>query len=63
MTVSKSIDALKNIFLVDLDGNKSKVIGVEGSECGHDCLVIKTQSRHEKELGIYTEHRVYTREV
>lgn len=58
----KSIDVLKELFLKDIEGNRSKVIRVRGVESGIKHLEIWTQSSFEKENGIKTVHKITTSE-
>jgi glycine cleavage system regulatory protein len=46
------IKLLKELLLVDNEGNKAKIIGVRGAESGIDHLEIAVQSKEDKEHGI-----------
>lgn len=61
--MSKSLAIVKSLFLQDPEGYSSKIIDVRGVEAGLDYLEITTQSRHEKEIGIKTIHKVFTLEA
>jgi hypothetical protein len=60
--MSTDINTLKTLFLVDSDGNKSRIVGIRGSEAGLDYLEISTQSKEQKEFGINTVLRIYASE-
>lgn len=61
--MNKSLKVLDEILLVDSDRNKAVIVGVEGAEKGHDCLVIYTQSEEQKESDTKTQLRIYNTEV
>ena len=61
--MNKSLAILDEMLLVDSDGNKAKIILVEGAEKGNDCLVIHTQSKEQKESDTKTQLRIYNTEI
>jgi hypothetical protein len=60
---AKEDEFLKQIILMDSDGNPSHIISVRGTEAGLDHLEITTQSEEEVEFGIATQHRLFSSEV
>jgi len=61
--MSKSTDFLREVLLVDSEGNRSKIIDVRGHEAGLDHFEVITQSPWERENGIKTRHKIYSEEV
>lgn len=60
--MSKDTDFLRDAILSDSDGNRARIIEIQGAEAGLDHLEVTTQSKWERENGIATKHRIYTEE-
>lgn len=53
--MNEDLKFLKEALLADSDGNPANIINVEGKEKGHQCLVIFTQSKEQKESDLRTK--------
>lgn len=64
MGMSKSLEFLRNLFLVDFESEKNaKIFHVEGSEKGFDHFRIYTQTKEQKEDGTAMLYKIYAEEV
>jgi hypothetical protein len=61
--MSQSTDLLRDIFLSDTEGNRSKIINIRGHEAGLDHTEITTQSPYERSEGLKTVHRIFSEEA
>jgi len=62
--MSKSIDFLRDVFLIDPESDgRARIVNVEGTESGHDCLKIWTVSSEQRKNKIATMFKVYSEEV
>jgi hypothetical protein len=50
--MSKTLNVLRDLILVDSDGNRTRIVDIEGAEKGHKGVVIYTQSKQNREDGI-----------
>jgi hypothetical protein len=50
--MSKTLNLLRDLILVDSDGDRTRIVSVEGAEKGHKGLVIYTQSKQNREDNI-----------
>ena len=61
--MSKHLNFLKQVILLDDQGNRAPIKQVRGAESGLKCLEIVTQSAAQAEDGVATRHRIYSEEI